>query len=182
MEYQLWGLAPAGFHLVNIGLHALSAILIWRILALLRVPGGLLAAALFALHPVNVESVAWITQLKNSLSLALTLVSVLLYLLSEQRRPVGIRGRLQVPPVGPACRAGPLRAHTDAAAQSPARQAGPTWLFWAAVAVFALATLAKGMTLTLPVVLLACAWWQRGRIQGRDLWRVAPFLLIAACI
>ena len=56
-------------------------------------------------------------------------------------------------------------------------EAGPTW-YVAAVAVFALATLAKGMTLTLPVVLLACAWWQRGRIQRRDLWRVLPFLLI----
>jgi tetratricopeptide (TPR) repeat protein len=51
-------------------------------------------------------------------------------------------------------------------------------LYAASVAAFALATLAKGMTLTLPVVLLACAWWQRGRIQRRDLLRVVPFLLI----
>ena len=165
VEYQLWGLAPLGFHLVNIALHALSAILVWRVLALLRVPGGLLAAALFALHPVNVESVAWIAQLKNTLSLALTLLSVLLYLLSR---------------AGPACRAGPLPALDRPAAPSPARQAR-TYAAgtWAAVAAFALATLAKGMTLTLPVVLLACAWWQRGRIERRDLWRVVPFLLIA---
>ena len=105
IQYQLWGLAPVGFHLVNIALHALSAILIWRILALMRVPGAGFAAALFALHPVNVESVAWISQLKNTLSLALTLLSVLLYLLSESRSrlPGGTLGarqtRLrQVPP------------------------------------------------------------------------------------
>jgi tetratricopeptide (TPR) repeat protein len=52
----------------------------------------------------------------------------------------------------------------------------------AAVAAFALATLAKGMTLTLPVVLLACAWWQRGRIQRVDLLRILPFVLIAAAM
>ena len=212
VEYQLWGLAPLGFHLVNIALHAVSAILIWRVLALLRVPGALLAAALFALHPANVESVAWITQLKNVLSLVLTLVSVLLYLLSERRggrwgfvSPVlspASRSRLPGGTLGcatdptapsPASRSrlpgGTLGCAADPTAPSPARQAGPTqssparqagatWLLAAAVAVFALATLAKGMTLTLPVVLLACAWWQRGRIAARDLWRVLPFLLI----
>ncbi len=53
-------------------------------------------------------------------------------------------------------------------------------MFVAAVAAFAMATLSKGMTLTLPVVLLACAWWQRGRIQRRDLLRVVPYLLIGS--
>jgi hypothetical protein len=162
-EYRLWGPAPLGFHLVNIALHALSALLVWRILALLRVPGALLGAALFALHPVNVESVAWIAQLKNTLSLALTLLSVLFYLLASRSRLPG----------------GTLGGAADLAAPSSARQAGPTWWYVGAVAAFALATLAKGMTLTLPAVLLACAWWQRGRIERRDLRRVVPFVLIA---
>ena len=160
LEYALWGLARLGYHLVNIGLHGISAILVWRILRLLRIPGGLLAAALFALHPVNVESVAWITQLKNTLSLTLTLLSVLLYLLDEQRGEQWAVGSGQCGPPPPSARR-----------QSPL-------LYVAAVALFALATLAKGMTLTLPVVLLACAWWQYGRIQRRDLWRVVPFLAI----
>ena len=58
------------------------------------------------------------------------------------------------------------------------RQRGGRWRFAAAVGAFLLAALAKGMTLTLPVVLLACAWWQRGRIERRDLLRVLPYVLI----
>ncbi len=80
IERGLFGLHASGFHWVNILLHAVNALLVWKVLRRLSVPGARLAALIFALHPVQVESVAWITELKNLLALFFSLLAVLAWL------------------------------------------------------------------------------------------------------
>lgn len=86
LQHHLWGEATLGYHLVNILLHVASALLIALIMRRLAIPGPLFAAVLFALHPVQVESVAWISELKNTLSGVFYLAAALLYLRFDTER------------------------------------------------------------------------------------------------
>jgi tetratricopeptide (TPR) repeat protein len=80
IEYGLWGLDPFGYHLINVLLHAANALLLWLLLRRLEIAGAWFAAAVFALHPVHVESVAWITERKNVMSLFFSLLSLLAWM------------------------------------------------------------------------------------------------------
>lgn len=89
LQHALWGDATVGYHLATGAFHASAAVLFALVLTRLAVPGAWLAAALFAFHPVHVESVAWISEQKNTLSAALGLAAVLAYLRFESsRRPL----------------------------------------------------------------------------------------------
>jgi protein O-mannosyl-transferase len=88
VEHRLHGFEPLGYHLANVFLHAANAFLVGLILSSLGVPGAYWVAALFAVHPVHVESVAWVTERKNVLSGLFCLGSALAYLdFERERRP-----------------------------------------------------------------------------------------------
>jgi Flp pilus assembly protein TadD len=158
LEYLAFGQHPGGYHLVNLLLHATSGLLVWRLLAKLRVPGAWLAAVLFALHPVCVNSVARIAEIKNTLSLPLFLLSLLAYLHYETLTLA--------------------RGEQIREAQRRSRRLAGGWYLLALVA-FVGALLSKTSTVMLPVVLLAFAAWRRGRIVWRDWLPVAPFFALA---
>ncbi len=156
IEYQLWQLDPLGYHLVNVLLHALGAVLLWAVLRRLGIGGAWLAAAVFALHPVHVESVAWVSERKNVLSGVFYLASLLALL-----------------PLAGLARPGPA---------PPAEAAGKaTWdgrRYGVALVLFAAALASKSVTCSLPAALLLLIYWRRGRLAGRDVALAAPMLAL----
>jgi tetratricopeptide (TPR) repeat protein len=151
-EYRIWGLAPLGFHAANVALHAGVAILVWRLLLVLRVPGAWFAAALFAVHPVHVETVAWASERKNLYSAAFALGSMLAYL-----------------------RFAPADAVAD---DERARPPHATRYYVLSLALYVAALLSKTVVVSTPAVLLVVRWWKSGRIGARDLRPLLPFFAI----
>jgi Flp pilus assembly protein TadD len=158
LQRLLWGENPAGFHAVCLTLHAISGILIWRILARLKIPGPWLAAVLFMVHPVCVNSVARISELKNTLSLPFFLFAFLGYLHYET-------GALY-PEI------------SNQPEKHPSRHRATLWYGFSLIA-FVLSLLSKTTSVMLPVLLLACAGWQRRRITRWDVLHTLPFFVLS---
>lgn len=167
LEYHIWGLNTTGFHLVNILLHSLSSVLVWLILRRLRVPGAWLAAAIFALHPVNSESVAWISERKNTLScfffLCSTLAALKFWLPDLQSRVYSPES-------------------TVPSSESPAVAAADWKYYWLAFILFVCALFSKTTTIPLPAVILLLVWWKRGRVTWADIKPCIPFFVVGAAV
>lgn len=149
VEYQLWQLDPTPYHVNNVLIHVLNALLLWRLLSWFSVPGAWLAALVFAVHPVHVESVAWITERKNVLSGFFYLASALAFLKYWD-----------------------FTQPTDAGDR-------PRWRWYAAAHLLFLgALLSKTVAATLPAALLVMLWWKRGRIEWRHVAVLLPMFVL----
>jgi len=154
LDHQVWSTWTPPYHVENVLLHALSAVLFWRLLRRLDVPGAWVAGAIFALHPMMVESAAWITERKNVLSQALFLGALLQY------------GRF---------------ASFWAENENPSPRRWIAWVF--AFLLFLGAMLAKVSTFSLPACVLLICWWKRGRIRWKDdVLPVLPFVALAIAL
>jgi tetratricopeptide (TPR) repeat protein len=168
--HKIVGLTPWPYHFLNVLLHAGSAVLLWQVLRQLNVRGAWLGAALWALHPVMVQSVAWVTELKNTQSCLFYLLSILCFLKWNDAPRVTRVSRLQS-----------AENEGEPVSRSAQQRIGNRFLmlFTLSLFFFILATLSKPSVVMLPVVLVLCVWWRTGRIQWRDVAPLWPFVLIS---
>ena len=148
IQYHLGGAQPFGYHLVNVLLHSAGVVLLFLVLRRLRLPGAWMAAAIFAIHPMQVESVAWATERKNLLAGLFFFAAFLAYLQAEPADD----------------------------ADSPARIRWRPYL--ASLGLFAGALLSKSVACSLPAVLLLVIWWRRGNVGRRTALRLAPMFAV----
>jgi protein O-mannosyl-transferase len=161
LEHAIWALAPFPYHLINVLLHAGAGILLWRVLVRWRIPGAWLAAAIWSLHPVQVESVAWISEMKNTQSAVFYLAAIWLFTRwVESRRTAAEDG-----------------THSIAPAESGSMRRA----FYAfALLCAACAILSKASTVMLPVALGLSWWWVARDWQWRHVLWLLPFAGLSA--
>jgi protein O-mannosyl-transferase len=154
MENHLWGDRAAGYHVVNILLHAASVVMLWVLLNRLQVPGAWFIAAVFAVHPVHVESVAWVTERKNVLSGFFYFAAMVVYL-----------------------NAAPLERSGEGSRVAGGDPKPRWWLYGFSLVLFIAALLSKSVTASLPAAVLLIVWWKHARVTSRDVKPLVPFFL-----
>ncbi|MBT6247567.1 MAG: tetratricopeptide repeat protein [Nitrospina sp.] len=151
MEHRLWGLNPLGYHIDNVLLHTMNTIVLWRILVFLGIPAAWLVSAVFALHPVHVESVAWITERKNLLSGFFYLLSLYTFLRFY------------------------FSGQSVDSSENPKRSG---LLYGLSLFFFICALFGKSVTCTLPAVILLLIWWKQNHIDLKTIRLMVPYFMI----
>ena len=200
LDCQIFGLDPAAHHLLNALWHATNAALL--LLVFYRLTRSLwpsaLAAALFAVHPLRVESVAWASERKDVLSTFFFLLMLLLYFKFVE---AGSSNGREVPAPTPSSKHGGkghgktlAKASATATPSCGASSSGRTWLcFGLALVAFALGLMSKAMLVTAPFVLLLLDIWPLQRVRwiswqkpapgvGRLIWEKVPFFVLAGAV
>jgi tetratricopeptide (TPR) repeat protein len=147
-EYSLWGLRPFGYHLTNVLLHAFNALLLWLLLSRLKIRGAWLVSAIFALHPVHTESVAWITERKNVLSLFFCLASAVAYF-----------------------------RYAFGSSEESTKGRSETF-YQLSTILFLCALASKAVVCFFPVLLLIILWWKHGCITLKDIRDLSRFFVL----
>jgi len=158
IDYHLWGLRSFPYHIENACLHSLAVVLLWRLLGRLQVAGALLAVSIFAIHPIMVESVAWITERKNVLSMVLFLAALISY------------GQFT-----------DFWHEPPEASTTLSKSGWHRWKWYSlGLFLFLLACMAKTTVYAFPAVLLLLCWWKRGYLRWRtDILPTVPFFVIS---
>jgi tetratricopeptide (TPR) repeat protein len=166
LEYHLWQLHPLGYHLVNVLLHGLNGFLVFLVLRYLSVPGAWLAAAIFVLHPVHVESVAWITERKNVLSGLFYLSSILAYF---RFASLDLNTANILP--------------NSSLHHLTSNHRKKRWRFYIiSLLLFFCALLSKTVTCSMPAAILLVLWWKQNRVGWRDILPLVPFFVVGAVL
>jgi tetratricopeptide (TPR) repeat protein len=164
VEYRLFHDSALGYRVVNLLLHATNVLLLWTLLRRLDLPGAWLAAALFAVHPVVVDAVDWVSQQGMLLCGVFYLSGLIVYCRYCGLNPAPEEDADSDPNVRRVLRL-------------PRRR---TVLYELAVVLFASALLCHVAAVTWPIVVLIAIWWERGRLTRRELLALAPFAIVGA--
>ncbi len=155
LQYQLWGANALGYHIVSILLVFFNALILWRILLRLHLRAAWLAATLFAINPLVVESVAWVVEQKNLISGILVLGAAW--------------GWIRF--------AGLDRPEDQLESAEPVYK----WKFYSvALLLYFLAVCAKTFVCALPAAILVLTWWKLGRISRKHVFASIPWFAISA--
>jgi len=180
LDCQLFGLDPRGHHLVSVLLHALNAVLVFEWLRRLTRTTwrSLFVALTFALHPLRVESVAWVAERKDLLSAMFGLLTLIVY--ARYAETQSLTSRPQDPPQG-----GSGRSQTDASHRS-LRVTQPARFYGLALGFFGLGLMSKPMLVTWPFVMLLLDYWPLRRFRAGNVWRLMrekiPFFVLSIAV